>query len=60
VVIGSVVPNTALTVIAAVLAGVVATAGTSLLVGSWFVRPQTAGLDREEGATDRAAEALGV
>jgi hypothetical protein len=40
VVVASVVPNTALTVIAAVLAGVVATAGISLLVGSWFVRRQ--------------------
>jgi predicted acylesterase/phospholipase RssA len=38
--IASVVPNTALAVIAAVLAGVVATAGISLLVGSWFVRRQ--------------------
>jgi uncharacterized protein (DUF2062 family) len=40
VVVASVVPNTALAVIAAVLAGVVATAGISLLVGSWFVRRQ--------------------
>lgn len=40
VVTAAVVPNTAVTIIASMLAGLIATVGAALLVGSWFVRRQ--------------------
>ncbi|HEU4945985.1 MAG TPA: DUF3376 domain-containing protein [Kribbella sp.] len=40
IVVASVVPSTAVTIIVSVLAGLVATVGAGLLVGSWYIRRQ--------------------